>query len=261
MSKNKVPGVMPDFTNHNVRLDDGRLTRPGDDTLLKDRPWFVSARRVLERLFPNGFNGLSLVDLGCLEGGMTLEFARLGFNALGIEVRESNYACCRYLLDNGGETRGRLHFAHDDVWNLERYGVFDVVFCCGLFYHLDEPRRFLDHLAKATRQVLILNTHFATDGPCTTFPLSEPDSHEGWRGRWLYEHDEDDRASLDALRWHSWTNRRSFWPMRPDLLQGLQEVGFSVILEQYDFLAPDIRQGMDDGIYGAKCRSVFLGLR
>ena len=261
MSDNPISVAMPDFTNHNVRLADGSLTRPADATLLKDRPWFASARRILERLFPGGFDGLKLVDLGCLEGGMTLEFARLGFDALGVEVRESNYACCRYLLENGGLTKGSLRFAHDDVWNLERYGSFDVVFCCGLYYHLDDPRRFLNLLAAATRRVLIVNTHFATETQCPAFPLSEPTVHEDWRGRWLYEHDEEDSARLNALRWHSWSNRRSFWPMRPDLLQGLHEVGFPVVLEQYDFLAPDIRQGMADGIYGDKCRGIFLGLR
>lgn len=261
MSDKAAPAPMPEFTNHNVRLADGSLTRPADATLLQDRPWFASACRMLERLFPSGFDGLKLVDLGCLEGGMTLEFARLGFDALGIEVRTSNYACCRYLQENAGETRGNLRFALDDVWNLERYGQFDVVFCCGVYYHLDDPRRYLDILAKSTGQVLILNTHFATETACSVFPLTEPTEHEGWRGRWLYEHDEKDSARLETLRWHSWSNRRSFWPMRPDLLQGLYEAGFPVVLEQYDFLAPNIRQGMADGIYGNKCRGIFLGLR
>lgn len=252
---------MPEFTNHNVRLADGRLTRPGDSTLLHERPWFSSARRMLERLFPYGFGGLRLVDLGCLEGGMTLEFARMGFDALGIEVRESNFACCRYLQEHGDAPAGRLRFVRDDVWNLEKYGAFDVVFCCGLFYHLDEPRRFLDILARTTKRVLVLNTHFATETPCPAFLLSEPADQEGWRGRWYVEHEEEDLAHIDNLRWHSWHNQCSFWPMRPDLLQGMHDAGFPVVLEQYDFLAPDIRQGMADGIYGSKCRGVFWGLR
>jgi 2-polyprenyl-3-methyl-5-hydroxy-6-metoxy-1,4-benzoquinol methylase len=34
-----------------------------------------------------------------------------------------------------------LTFTYDDVHNLGNYGVFDVVFCCGVLYHLDAPRK------------------------------------------------------------------------------------------------------------------------
>ena len=251
------PSAVPIFTGKNIRIVDGCAS------ILEN--WsFTAARRVLDRLFPSGFEGLTLVDLGCLEGGMTLEFARLGFDALGIEVRESNYACCRYLLDHAGEMRGRLRFERDDAWNLEKYGRFDVVFCGGLLYHLDEPRRYLDILAAATRKVLILNTHFATESCSAAFPgLSEPTLNEGLRGRWYGEHNEQigSRHLDSGLRWASWKNHRSFWPMRPDLLQALYDVGFPVLLEQYDFLEPKIREEMTNGLYGGKNRGIFLALR
>jgi hypothetical protein len=40
-----------------------------------------------------GREHVRLVDLGCLEGGYTVEFGRMNFNALSIEVRESTFAC------------------------------------------------------------------------------------------------------------------------------------------------------------------------
>jgi hypothetical protein len=52
-------------------------------------PRFVSARRVLETVFPGDKSKFRIADLGCLEGGYTVEFARMGFQALGLEVRDS----------------------------------------------------------------------------------------------------------------------------------------------------------------------------
>ena len=81
------------FTAHNVALDDGTWTLPSTERLV-DSAWFGAARRVLNLVYPHGMQGRTLVDLGCLEGGYALEFARLGFDALGIEARASNFAAC-----------------------------------------------------------------------------------------------------------------------------------------------------------------------
>ena len=36
-----------------------------------------------------------------------------------------------------------------------------MVFCCGLLYHLDKPKEFLDTLSAVTTKLLILQTHFS----------------------------------------------------------------------------------------------------
>ena len=98
--------------------------------------------RTLRSLFrPEEIPTTSVVDLGCLEGGYAAAFARAGFCATGIEVRDLNMESCRFVeselqLDN-------LAFIQDDARNVEKHGPFDAVFCCGLLYHLDHPRAFL----------------------------------------------------------------------------------------------------------------------
>jgi len=104
---------MPSFSYHNIRLDDGTLTRPEVGFLLSESPWFLAAKRTIELAFPGDIAGKRIVDLGCLEGGYTVEFARMGFEALGIEVRRDNFAACEYVkahLD-----LANLRFARDDV--------------------------------------------------------------------------------------------------------------------------------------------------
>jgi SAM-dependent methyltransferase len=152
-----------EFTAHNIRLDDGTFTWPEAGESMESYPWLTAARRVLDTVFPGDKSRFRIADLGCLEGGYAVELARMGFRVLGLEVRDSNIAACRYVKER--VDLPQLEFVQDDAWNIARYGTFDAVFCCGLFYHLDHPRRFLEILSSVITRLLILNTHFATERP------------------------------------------------------------------------------------------------
>jgi 2-polyprenyl-3-methyl-5-hydroxy-6-metoxy-1,4-benzoquinol methylase len=271
------------FTAHNIRLDDGTYTKP-DGVRMEAHPWFLAARRVLDAIFPGDKQHLRIADLGCLEGGYTVEFARLGFQALGLDVREANIEACRYVQSR--VNLPQLEFVRDDVWNIEAYGAFDATFCCGLLYHLDRPREFLDLLARVTKRVLILHTHFseADDSPSfihprrlrrlvsrilplqntatTTHKLSFLTKHEGLPGRWFPEF-RNERAFRDRVnrRWASWNNRASFWIQREYLIQAIRDAGFDVVMEQFDGLGRHIALDMTEGGYRTSGRSTFIGIK
>lgn len=252
-----------EFTAHNIRLDDGTFTIPKMEQSMETHPWLISAKRVLRTVFPGDKSRLRLADLGCLEGGYAVEFARMGFQVLGLEVRASNIAACRYV--KARTNLPNLEFVQDDAWNIAKYGCFDAVFCCGLLYHLDEPRRFLGILAEVTRKLLILHTHFATEAETTSttkYKLSRIDKNESLPGRWYTEF-ADDKAfqNRENARWSSWGNRRSFWIQREYLLQTIQEVGFDLVLEQYDWLGPNIADACLRGYYATDSRGMFIGLK
>jgi hypothetical protein len=264
-------------------MDDGTYTKP-DGVPMEAHPWFLAARRVLDAVFPGDVQHLRIADLGCLEGGYTVEFARLGFQALGLDVREANIEACRYV--KAQVNLPHLDFVRDDVWNIEKYGVFDAIFCCGLFYHLDRPREFLDLLSRVTKRVLILQTHFseADDSPSfihprrlrrfvsrilplkntatTTHKLSFLTTHEGLPGRWFPEF-RNERAFRDRAnrRWASWNNRASFWIQREFLIQAVRDAGFDLVMEQFDGLGQDIALEMTAGSYRTSGRSTFVGVK
>jgi SAM-dependent methyltransferase len=272
------------FTAHNIRLDDGTYTKPDEGLSIDAHPWFLAAKRVLDATFPADKSALRIADLGCLEGGYTVEFARLGFQSVGIDVRESNIEVCRYVQSK--VNLPNLQFVRDDVWNAAAHGVFDAVFCCGLFYHLDKPRKFLDVLSSITRRVLILQTHFAQAGDSpsfiqprrlrralsrllplkntgtTTHKLSFLTENESLPGRWFPEF-RTERAFRDRenRRWASWDNRKSFWIQREYLLQGIRDAGFDLVFEQFDSLGADIALEMTQGSYRTSGRSTFIGVK
>jgi 2-polyprenyl-3-methyl-5-hydroxy-6-metoxy-1,4-benzoquinol methylase len=248
------------FTAHNVRLDDGRLTKPDADALLADSPWFISVKRLLETIYPDGLKGKRIADLGCLEGGYTVEFARMGMEALGLEVRPNNFANCLYVKEH--TSLPNLQFVNDDAWNIKNYGTFDIVFCCGLLYHLDRPVAFLRMLSDLCRKGLILNTHFATAQASSIYALGELTEHEGVAGRWFFEYDPAlGLQSVTELKWASWSNPKSFWIRREHLLGLLRDTGFQLVFEQFDFLEGPLAPAMLEGVYAKHQRGVFVGLK
>ena len=274
-----------EFTAHNIRLDDGTLTKPDRGYSMEAYPWFVSARRILETVFPGDKKALRLADLGCLEGGYAVEFARMGFQVLGIEVRDANITVCNYVKSK--VNLPHLKFEKDNAWNIAKYGMFDVVFCCGLLYHLDRPKQFLETLSSVTTKLVILQTHFSTgtcdwrlriptlvrkvlakvtknqnQNPVGRYNLSKISKNEGLVGRWYTEFADDKSFSKrDTSKWSSWDNRLSFWIQREYLLQAIQHVGFDLVMEQFDSLGPDLAENMLCGYYQVHDRGTFIGIK
>jgi 2-polyprenyl-3-methyl-5-hydroxy-6-metoxy-1,4-benzoquinol methylase len=274
--------IMVEFTHHNIRLDDGTFTKSASTRSMADYPYCISARGTLDAVFPGDKTGLRVVDIGCLEGGYAVEFARMGFDVLGIEVRASNIAACNYVKSK--TDLPNLEFVQDNALNIASYGMFDAAFCSGL-YHLDEPQQYLKTLSSVTRKLLILQTQFAIIRPIdaklglstrtqqvvdkvlqkmepVNFLLSAPAEHEGLPGRWFTEF-KNDRAfdQRENSRWASWDNCRSFWIQREYLLQTIKDVGFDIVMEQYDHLEPSIAESLLGNSYYAQLRGMFVGIK
>jgi hypothetical protein len=90
----RIARMQSEFSAHNICLDDGTFTKPEIGYFMETDPRFVSARRVLETVLSGDERKLRMADLGCLEGGYTVQFARMGLQALGLEVRDVNIAAC-----------------------------------------------------------------------------------------------------------------------------------------------------------------------
>ncbi|MGH6812285.1 MAG: class I SAM-dependent methyltransferase [Methylocella sp.] len=223
------------------------------------RQWRSQSGATNTRSCLSGLQGKRIVDLGCLEGGHTTEFARLGMRALGVEARKSNFANCmtvKAAVDLPG-----LSFVLDTVWNAAKYGPFDAVWCCGILYHLDRPREFMRMMSASCRKIMMLVTEFAATQDGGRWNLSAMAENEALAGRWYHEHD-GLPEHVENAKWAAWENQRSFWPTRPCLVQTLHEKGFDCVLEQYDWLGPPLLPAISEFVSGAAYdRGVFIGVR
>ena len=251
----------PKFTAHNVRFDDGGETFPSIGYTMDQNPVTRSVKRVLTAIFPQGFAGKTIIDVGCLEGGFATEFARMGLDATGVEVRDSNYQNCLYVKERANLPN--LHFIQGDAVDISKFGYFDVFFVSGLLYHLDRPRAFLEDVARNCGKALIIWTHVAhaeRTEACKTYNLSDLQENEGLAGRWYPEHGDIPTEDLNDLKWASWSNNASFWVQKEYLLQLLKEIGFDLVFEQFDCL-DDIIGDMTDGFYNKIDRVMLVAIK
>ncbi len=152
-----------------------------------------------------------VLELGCLEGGHTVEIARRAAWVVAIDSREANLARARWVQSLLGRSNITFVQANVEEYDVAALGTFDVVFNCGLLYHLPRPRRLLARLAPLTRAMFVW-THVCEEARARTVV-------DGYRG-WLYT----EAGHGDPL---SGMSPSSFWPSRPELLRMLRETGFT----------------------------------
>ena len=237
----------PRFTAHNIELGNGKWTLPGEPPIGAE-PISTSYLRTMRQLCPPPAR---IADLGSLEGGYAVHFARAGYEVLGIEGQPENFARCEWVAER--VRLDRLRFVCDDVRNIAAYGEFDAVLCAGLLYHLDRPVEFLRELGDVTRRLLIVSANHATRegheldtyAPELSAELTE---HEGRLGRWFEE-----RPSP----WSSLGNARSFWLERNELMGTIIEAGFPTVFEQFDWVSdPETMRKL-----AQRKVSVFVGVK
>src|SRR5215204_2839264 len=96
--------------------------------------------------FPEASRG-RILEPGSLEGAMTLELARRARAVVGLEGRPQNVERAEFLKGLFGADNVAFYVTNLEEDGLSSYGKFDAVFCCGLLYHLANPRAFVERAA------------------------------------------------------------------------------------------------------------------
>jgi len=195
-----------------------------------------------------------ILDLGCLDGLFSIEFALHGADTIGVEIREANFKkalFCKEVLD-----LQNLEFRQDDVRNVsvESYGRFDAIICSGILYHLPaiDAINLVNTMYEMASRLIVIDTHVALEAKERILH----DSGEYW-GNLFREHADEDTAEEKANRLlTSADNPTSFWFTRPSLINILSKAGFSSI---YECFAPAHLNFGDPGIeHQNRCTFVAL---
>jgi SAM-dependent methyltransferase len=118
--------------------------------------------------------GKTILDVGCNEGGYAFAALRkgakrvLGFDCRPINVEKANFAARALGIENAVFQVGSV-----DTWTTEE--VYDVVFLCGLLYHLPEPWKAIKKFSAIAREGVFVTTMLR--GGCDGYsPWSEGES-------------------------------------------------------------------------------------
>ena len=170
-----------------------------------------------------------VLDLACLEGHYAIEFALHGAETLGIEGRAASVAKCEFARRDLGLERAR--FEQNDVRHLsrDRHGVFDIVICSGLLYHLParDAQALIAAMYDTCSRLLIIDTFISLEGRRAV----DIDGVER-RGHFYGEHDPNESAKeREQKLWASLDNDASFWFTEPSLMNMLAAVGFTSVID------------------------------
>lgn len=108
--------------------------------------------RLISRFVPG--NKLSILEVGCGRGYLSLELARKGHDLLGIDVNEHaiRIAYQTKNTDPYNSGRGRLEYEVSDfaVWN-HTDGKFDLVIFNRVLHHIPQPAKALEKVRNLLR--------------------------------------------------------------------------------------------------------------
>ena len=127
---------------------------------------FVDDTRPLEAASALGdhnreFKNYRILELGPLEAGHTYQLENLGADILAIESNVDAFLKCLIVKETLG-LRSKFLLG-DAIEFLEaNQGAFDLIFASGFLYHLDDPIRALELIAKNCQSTYIW-THVFTD--------------------------------------------------------------------------------------------------
>lgn len=233
------------FTTHRIRLGEDLWTTPAG--AVADTDWRTS---LVVNCCNGSLAGKTLVDLGCLEGGFSLAFAKLGAQrALGIEARDISVRRCKVaqqLL-----SLSNVEFVCGDIKDelLKSPSAFDVVFAAGILYHVANPYELLRSMYDACRGFTVVDTHVArADAPshgCLEITTRSWEGHT-YQGREFIEFPSNvEFDSREKFLWAAWSDQRSFWPLEEDLVRMMRDVGFRNIQKSNPDSANVGRWGVD----------------
>lgn len=154
---------------HPIDLGDGVIT-PGADVHIR--------ARLAEIQMPENLAGQSVLDIGAWDGFFSFEAERRGADRV--------LATDSFCWDGGGWgtkkgfelARRALNSRVEDKWievldlSPETVGIFDVVLCLGILYHMKHPLLMLERIARVTRTQLIMQTQvdmIGIDRPAIAF--------------------------------------------------------------------------------------------
>ena len=128
---------------HSFRLPDGRVI---DGVLSLDH----LENRLNCFGIPQDLTGLRVLDIGPWDGYCTFELERRGAHVTGIDYVDLDSFRLLHAAYNS-----RAEYLHIDVYQLDPqiHGLFDIVLCFGVLYHLKHPLLALERICAVTRGV------------------------------------------------------------------------------------------------------------
>lgn len=198
--------------------------------------------------------GRTVLELGPLEGGHTSMLERAGATVDAIEANQLAFMRCLVTKEIVGLSRSRFWLGDFLKWLENAEKPYDLIVASGVLYHMTDPLRLIELIAKRASAVYIWTHVVSEDDMPPTDPrrivFSPEIERNDFHGvtvrtyRRTYLQAEADPAFCGGMRdEHRWIGKN-------DLFDALKAVGFEDIRTAHD--EPDHRFGPALSIFARK---------
>lgn len=198
----------------------------------------------LLKICGGSLEGKRVIDVACNSGGFSVEAAKRGAEyVLGFDVADRYLDQANFIKRALGMNQIEFKKMAMEDCDEQQIGMFDIAFCFGILYHLENPVYAMKKLASVTREIMVV------DATVIKTPLSR---HSMWKMNVPRVVDSDDKSTTALWR----TEKRcQFKPNVRAVIDLLDVLGFS----QVDIIKPR-QKNLEFRYYRGK-RVTFLARR
>jgi SAM-dependent methyltransferase len=174
--------------------------------------------------------GRRVLDVACNCGGFSVEAAKLGADyVLGFDVVDHYINQANFIKRALSLEQVDFKLMNLDKIDVTNVGQFDITFCFGILYHMENPISSMKRLSSITRHVMLVDT----DLVCFSFKRRLVDFRGFFGGRpfWLMNMQSaptSDRTSVTTNRWRS-EGVVEFQPNETAVVKLLKFLGFQKV--------------------------------
>jgi 2-polyprenyl-3-methyl-5-hydroxy-6-metoxy-1,4-benzoquinol methylase len=190
--------------------------------------------------------GKRVLDVACNCGGFTVEAAKLGSEyVLGIDLTDHYLEQASFI--KRALNLEQVEFKAVDIESVTEsaVGLFDVIFCFGILYHLENPILAMKQLASVTKGIMLVDTDLMPT-PAFREPL-------WWMNFPAVSTLESD--DITTSRWRNQGKPVQFTPNEDAVVDLLKFLGFSKV----EKIEPN-QEGLEERYYNGT-RATFLAVR
>lgn len=219
---------------------------------------FTRVSNLVKHAFPalmaacgGSLEGKRVLDVACNCGGFSVEAAtRNSEYVLGIDIVDHYIEQANFIKRALGLKQVDFKVMDIDSLAESEVGLFDVTFCFGILYHLENPVYTMKQLAAVTRSIMLVDTNvMRIPAPISRFIKSPI---------WLMNFpavSAEESGDVTTSRWRSTEKVVQFNPSEAAVVELLKFLGFSTVRK----IEP-AQKGLEKRYYN-RGRVTFLAIR
>lgn len=178
------------------------------------------------------FEGMDVLEIGPLEGAHTWLIEKLGARSIVcVEASVEAWIKCLIVKELLSMTKSRFLLGDIVGYLEEETRSFDIVFCSGVFYHMEDPLRLIKNISNATNRCFVWTHVYHPDRHPVEFQSSIVEREGVNFNYWSHRY-----GSKEQFHWGG-VSPMACWMTKDDILAGFKVFGFSeinLIEDQFD---------------------------